>query len=154
MPEGKIVFSIGDISYVGEGDQNWVAEQLDKILEKAPELIKSTPKKRVSSSKSDTPTKDTSGEEAGSSIKPLPSFLRNKNADKSQPIKFLATAVWIHDSKSQRRIKTNDVTTALRNASQKKLSNSSECLSKNVKKGFIEKEGKDFYVTDEGRRSL
>ena len=153
MPEGKIEFSIGDITFVGEGEQNWVAEQLDKILEKAPQLTKSTPKKRASS-KNDAPGKESFGGETESSIKPLPSFLREKNAEKSQPVKFLATAIWIHDSKSQRRIKTNDVTTALRNASQKKLSNASECLSKNVKKGFIEKEGREFYVTEEGRRSL
>jgi hypothetical protein len=87
-------------------------------------------------------------------LQPLPSFLRENSADKSQPIKFLATAVWLHDSKSQRRIKTIDVTTALKNANQKKLANSSECLSKNVRKGFIEKDGKEFYVTEEGRRSL
>lgn len=122
-------------------------------MEKAPQLTKSQPKKRASS-KTDAPAKESLGEETASSVKPLPSFLREKNADKSQPIKFLSTAVWIHDSKSQRRIKTNDVTIALRNASQKKLANPSECLSKNVKKGFIEKEGRDFYVTDEGRRSL
>jgi hypothetical protein len=44
--EGKIEFSIGDISFVGEGDQEWVAEQLDKILEKAPHLTKIVPKKK------------------------------------------------------------------------------------------------------------
>ena len=45
MSEGKIEITIGDISFVGEGEQNWVAEQLDKILEKAPELTTSHLKK-------------------------------------------------------------------------------------------------------------
>lgn len=154
MTEGKIEFALGDISFTGEGEQDWVAEQLDKILEKIPELIKSLPKK-----KRPTPTKDASDHEpaaTGESLsqKTLSTFLKEKGAEKSQPIKFLVTAVWLHDTKDQRRLKTNDVTNALRNASQKRLSNPSECLSKNVKKGFIEKDGREFYVTEEGRTSL
>ena len=46
MSEARIEFSIGAISFVGEGDQDWVAAQLDKILDKAPDLVKLTPKKR------------------------------------------------------------------------------------------------------------
>jgi len=33
-------------TFIGEGEQNWVADQLDKILEKAPELTKTIPKRK------------------------------------------------------------------------------------------------------------
>ena len=38
MSEGKIEVTIGAISFSGEGDQGWLSQQLDKILEAAPQL--------------------------------------------------------------------------------------------------------------------
>jgi hypothetical protein len=47
-----------------------------------------------------------------------------------------------------------DITKALSDNQQGKLGNPGDCLNKNVKKGFCEKEGKEFYVTEEGFTSL
>lgn len=155
MTDGKIEISIGDISFVGEGEQNWVAEQLDKILENAPELIKVVPKKRKPQpdSASEHPS---DGEHAGDEAiaqKTLPSFLAEKNAKSNQVLKFLATAVWLH-AKGNRRLKTGDITSAISNANQTRFSNPSNCLSSNIKKGLIEKAGNEFFVTDDGKASL
>jgi hypothetical protein len=38
MTDGKIGFKIGEIEFTGEGAQEWLSQQLDKILDKAAEL--------------------------------------------------------------------------------------------------------------------
>jgi galactitol-specific phosphotransferase system IIC component len=40
MSESKIQVKVGIVEFSGEGDQVWLAAQLDKILEKIPELLK------------------------------------------------------------------------------------------------------------------
>ncbi len=153
MSEGKIEISIGDISFVGEGEQNWVAEQLDKILEKAPELTKTTPKRKKASQTDTVPEHPAEGDDAAIAQKTLPTFLGETNAKSNQVIKFLATAVWLH-AKGRRRLKTGDVNSALSTANQTRLANASTCLSSNIKKGFIERDGNEFFVTDDGKASL
>lgn len=38
MVDAKIQFKLGAIEFTGEGEKDWIAQQLDKILEKAPIL--------------------------------------------------------------------------------------------------------------------
>lgn len=40
MSESKIQVKVGIVEFSGEGDPEWLASQLDKILEKIPELLK------------------------------------------------------------------------------------------------------------------
>ena len=68
--------------------------------------------------------------------------------------KFLAAAIWVEAKSGKNRLKTADVSSALKNANQTKINNPSETLNQNVTKGFCEKEGKDFFVTQEGRDHL
>ncbi len=83
----------------------------------------------------------------------LAAFLKTANNTDSQVGKFLATAEWLH-LKGKASLKTSDVTGALESNRQNKLSNAAERLNQNIKKGFCEKTGKEFYVTDDGRREL
>lgn len=83
----------------------------------------------------------------------LAAFLREKSAKASQVKKFLATAVWLQN-KGSARLTTSQVAKALSTNNQGKLSNPSDCLAKNMSKGHCEKDGKEFFVTDEGRESL
>ena len=152
MPEAKIEFTIGDISFVGEGEQEWVAQQLDKILEKAPDLIKLKPEKHISHT-TKTEDHETTGDNGAIAKKTLPVFLNEKNATKNQLNKFLATAIWLH-AKGKKRLQTKDITSALREAQQSRLGNPSDCLNKNVAKGYIEKDGNKFFVTPEGKMAL
>jgi hypothetical protein len=40
MSDSKIQVKVGIVEFSGEGEQEWLAAQLDKILEKVPELLK------------------------------------------------------------------------------------------------------------------
>ena len=43
MTDAKIQIKLGQIDFSGEGQQEWVAKQLDKVIEKAKDLIALAP---------------------------------------------------------------------------------------------------------------
>jgi len=151
MSEAKIDIKIGQIQFSGEGDQDWVGKQLDKIIAQADKLIKLAPssEENVRGSGDHTPMV------ADVTIvkKTLPAFLGEKGATTNQNRRFLATAVWL-DAKGKKRLQTRDVAGALKSANQARLGNPADCLNRNVSKGYCEKDGNQFFVTDEGRKSL
>jgi hypothetical protein len=151
MSEAKIEIKIGQIQFSGEGDQDWLAKQFDKIIAQAEKLIHLAPQAEEYQGDrgEDTPMKP----DSGIAKKTLPAFLREKAATKNQVKKFLATAVWL-EAKGQKRVRTKDVASAIKGANQSQLGNPAECLRQNVNKGHCEKDGKQFYVTDEGKKSL
>jgi hypothetical protein len=153
MGEARIEFTIGAVSFVGEGEKDWVAAQLDKILEKAPDLVRLAPRRQPT--KIADQAQQHKPMQANSEIaqKTLPAFLKEKGATKNQIKKFLATAVLL-EAKGQSRVSTRDVTSALKASNQSRLANSSDCLNKNVTKGYCEKDGKQFFVTQDGKDSL
>ncbi len=150
MPNGKIELKLGSFSFSGEGDENWLAKQMDKVLEKLNQLHK------VAAVPTEGRDKNNQGDNNNDDIKnvTLASFLKSKNASSGNQIKkFLATATWLQLS-GAKRLSTGDVTKALSNNNQGKLTNPSDCLYQNVGKGFCVKDGNQFYVTDEGINSL
>ncbi len=149
MGTAKIEFKLGGIYFSGEGDEAWVASQLDKILDKAPELLGTAPPDDDPENK--LPREDNGGGDA--EVGSLAKYLQTKNAATNQMKRFLATAEWLN-LRGQSRPATSDVTKALKDNHQSKLSNPADCLNKNVKKGNCEKAGKQFFVTSEGRKSL
>ncbi|MDP2524344.1 hypothetical protein Q8W30_17405 [Neptunomonas phycophila] len=156
MSEAKIEIKIGEITFSGEGDPSWLSEQLDKIMDRAEDLIGLTPIATAAAPPQGNGLTHQAADLSGHNeiaAQTLPSWLKSKNADTVQNSKFLATAVWV-EAKGQTRLQTKDITSALSNANQKRLHNASECLNQNIKKGYCEKEGKQFYVTEEGKRSL
>jgi hypothetical protein len=151
MAEAKIEIKVGGLTFAGEGTEDWLGEQLDKLLDKAGELAASA-----------APLADTAQHEAAANgaspaqVKPsttLAAFLGAKAKSGSQNKRFLATAEWL-THKGQTKLTTGDITKALSDNHQTKLSNASECLNQNAKQGNCQKEGKQFYVTPEGRASL
>ena len=89
---------------------------------------------------------------------PLPLFLKSDKI-KSQADRFLATAVWLRDEKEQKSLKTSDVTRALKDSQERRLSNASECLNVNIGKGYCEIDSRKssertFYVTAQGREHI
>jgi len=151
MGESKIEIKIGQISFSGEGEQDWVAKQLDKILGQAEKLIHLAPE--PSQSAGAVANHKLMANASSIASKTLPAFLQEKNAARSQVQKFLATAVWLH-AKGQNRLQNSDVSKALKDANQTRLGNPADCLNQNVKKGYCEKDGKQFFVTTEGKDSL
>ena len=153
MTQSKLSISFGTLSFSGEGESEWLSEQLWKVVERAPSLAESlSAKGELDTNKAQLcgdRTAPTSGEKVS-----LVTFLRTKNASTNQIIKFLATAVWLHN-RGKARLTTGDITGALKDNQQNRLTNASECLNQNVGKGFCEKDGaKEFFVTEEGRLSL
>jgi hypothetical protein len=152
MADSKIEMKVGSIAFSGEGDGDWLSKQLDKVLAKIPELAAVAPADPGNDNAGTNPSAGAASHIRQSGT--LAAFLKTANANESQPRKFLATAVWLHDSEQKNRISTTDVTGALSQHNQGKLGNASDCLIKNAGKGFCVREGKQFYVTNEGRESL
>ena len=85
---------------------------------------------------------------------PLATFLNKVHGGTgNQTKRFLATAAWLR-SRGTTNLATGEVTKALRLNHQGKLTNPSQCLAENVSKGYAEKDGKGFYITPEGLKSL
>jgi hypothetical protein len=83
----------------------------------------------------------------------LASYLSAQQAGTNQVKRFLATADWLR-RKGASALSTAAVSKTLKENHQAKLGNPSDCLNQNVAKGFAEKDGKDFYITPEGLKSL
>jgi len=155
MADAKIEIKVGQIEFSGEGEQDWVAKQLDKILAKAEDLITLAAPPEQPDPQQPDPEQQHKPMAADSGIakKTLPSFLTEKQATSNQVQKFLVTAVWL-EAKAKTRISTSEVSKALKDSQQSRLSNPSKCLNRNVGKGFCEKDGKKFFVTQEGKASI
>jgi hypothetical protein len=150
MAEAKIEIKVGAFSFTGEGTEKWLSEELEKLLAKLPELVEIAPPESES-----TNTEAAAKAKKNGKLGTLPNFLKDKNATDNQVKKFLATAVWLHDTTGKDRLTTTEVKNALKNASQPKLTNPADCLNSNVGKGHCEKDGDSgFFVTDPGRTSL
>jgi len=153
MSEGRIEVKVGEVQFLGQGDQDWVNQQFEKFLAHVRELIQLARAIQPQEATDSAGSKLESAEEAIAG-RTLPSYLTSVNAMKIQVKKFLATAVWLEDVKGQKGIKTGDVTKALKESQLGRLGNPSDCLNKNVRNGWCEKDGEKFYVTKEGRKSL
>lgn len=156
MSEAKIEIQIGEVRFSGVGEQEWLTLQLDKILDKAKELVELVPQPAAAPNNiAQTPHKaaDFSNSSAVAN-QSLSSFLKSKNATTAQVDKFLATAIWVEAKENKNRLKTSDISRALSNASQTKLNNPALTLIQNVSKGYCEKDGKEFFVTQEGKDKM
>jgi hypothetical protein len=81
---------------------------------------------------------------------PLARFLVEKNADKNQVRKFMATAVFLSRNNNVTMLSTPMISKALKSYGIVKLQNASDCLNKNEKKGNCIKTGKEFTITEAG----
>jgi len=152
MGSGKIEFKLGGIDFCGEGEEKWVASQLDKVLDRASELLAIAPAPPAASNGGSNGEQDPPPAQGDANVS-LAKFLDQKNAAKKQVERFLATAEWL-SIRGTAKMSTGDVTKALKDNHQPRLANPSDCLSKNVSKGYCEKDGRKFFVTPEGRKSL
>ena len=162
MANSRIEIKIGSIEFIGEGEQEWVTEQLDKILEKAESLESKIKKATIMTEQKEviTPVIAEHPTDLFSAPKPkrvipenLSTFLRKKDAVDKQRRKFLGAAVWLQLN-GQQMIKTKEVTEALRAARQVKITNPSHQLNQNIAQGYCQKEGRGFYVTPQGVENI
>jgi hypothetical protein len=153
MADAKIDITVGTITFSAEGEQGWVSDQLDKLFKNAKNLSELPPPTPSEPKPADGGGHTPIPPDSNIAGKPLAMFLKEKNATSKQVLKFLATAIWL-ESKGRNRLSTSDVAQALRDANQSKLNNASDSLSQNIKKGFCEKDGGQFFVTTEGKGSM
>lgn len=147
MGDARIEVRVGSVSFLGEGSEPWVSGEFEKALQRIAELAKIAPALPAELSAQSQPASQ-------KTVGTLAAFLKAKNATSNQVKKFLSTAVWLHDRDRKDRLTTGDVTKALSDNQQSRLGNPSDCLNQNVGKGFCEKDGKGFYVTEEGRAEI
>jgi hypothetical protein len=143
----KLNVSVGDISFSGEGDQGWLAEQLDKVLKAAPQIAKARPVP------DDVVPKKGEEHRSGGFTTTLAAYIREKQGETNQVERFLITADWLRRTGSP-KLSTVGVSQALKDKHQKKLSNPADCLNSNVSKGYCEKADGGFYITPDGLKHL
>jgi hypothetical protein len=178
MSQSKIEFRLGAIHFIGEGDREWVTKQLDKIIQQAPSLLRVAggSEEAISSEWSQPETKGqnrsfqgtktvtsktkTSNDASGmasmkitGSANDLVSYIKSRNADANQRMKFLATAGWLL-SKGKKSFVTRDVTKAIKAAKLPQLINPSQYLGQNLKQGYFKKAGKEFVLSQKGTAAL
>lgn len=155
MSDSKLEFKIGSITFSGEGTGDWLSKQLDKVLAKIPELV-AVASSEILGNTGNVPTDKHEGDHANAHkvSETLAGFLKAASVGTNQNKKFLATAVWLHDTAKKNRLTTTEVIGALNTHSQGKLTNAALNLKRNIGKGFCVRDGKQFYVTSEGRESL
>jgi hypothetical protein len=150
MADAKIEIKVGAFSFTGEGTEKWLSGELEKLLAKIPELVEVAPAEPVGDG-----NQPAGGAKKKGKLGTLPNFLKEKSAVDNQVKKFLATAIYLHDTTGKHRLTTSEVRHALKSANQPKLTNPANCLNQNVSKGHTEKDGTSgFFVTDAGRTSL
>jgi hypothetical protein len=152
MTQAKVQFKIGMIEFSGEGEEAWVATQLDKLIEQAPALLKLAPPTASQNSATNNVNPQGGHADIGNDV-PLGTFLKSKNIGSNQVNRFLATAIWL-SVRGNKTPTATDVTKALSDNHQTKLTNTADCLNQNVAKGYCEKQGKQFYVTPDGFESM
>ena len=181
MSEAKIDFSFDNLHFSCEGDKNWVEIQLNQVLNRIQGLngakILAKPDKVNSqlsqpavgevsidgATEAEEKAKGKRGRKAkvviAEPIAEVPSgdqlyeFLKDKNADKNQVKKFLATAVYLH-SQGEEKFSTPRISKSLKASRIEKLLNASDCLNKNEKKGFCIKDDKEFILTEAGIHAI
>jgi len=154
--QGKVEIKIGNMSFTAEGDQEWLGEQLSKVLDAAP--VSPTPAQPTPASAQPTPGAPTveavAGEQRKTVNSSLASYLKSKGGETRQVQRFLATAAWLN-GREHKQLDTSAVAKALSDHHQKRLGNPADCLNQDVTKGFCEKR-KDggFFITPEGWKEL
>ena len=151
MANGKIEFALGSLTFSSEGEEKWVAAQLDKVLAAAPGL-QTAPTKAVATGGSAEHRAATSGS-SGSFTTPLGKYIKEKGGDTKQVERFLATSDWLR-RRGTGELTTASVTKALSSNHQKGLGNPADCLNKNISKGFCEKKDNGFFITPDGLAHL
>ncbi|MFH1560869.1 MAG: hypothetical protein ABID84_05630 [Chloroflexota bacterium] len=149
MTEAKIEVTLGAISFSGEGEQEWLGQQLDKILEAAPGLANI----QLEHVETPSPGAETVRQE-GEFKETLVSHIKAKGGERNQVKRFLATANWLK-LRGETQLTTAKVASALSENQQKRLANPADCLNKNVAKGYCEKtKDNGFFITPDGLKEL
>lgn len=146
MAESKIEVTVGAVRFSGEGDQAWLADQLDKVLKAAPEIA-------TSAASVGSPAGPVGAIAGGQLTTTLAAHIKKHGGEVNQVDRFLITADWLR-LRGAANLTTAAVAKALKANQQKRLANPSDCLNKNVTKGNCEKANGGFFITPDGLKKL
>lgn len=146
-----VELGFGRLSFSATGPPEWLERQLERVLQAVESTLTSDvlDDEEVPEVQVDVEVDDATDEFSTS----LASHIRAKGGESNQVQRFLATADWLR-RRGTESLSTSAVTTALRDGQQKRLSNPSDALNKNVSKGFCEKTAKGFFITPDGLKAL
>ena len=145
---GKIDVTVGAVSFSGEGEPEWLSQELERVLKAASDLPKVPPPMASTELASLTPAAA-----SGGSVGTVVSHIKTYGAESNQTKRFLATADWLR-LRGEALLTTAKVSKALSDNHQKRLGNPADCLNLNVRKGFCEKKGEGFFITPDGLKDL
>lgn len=149
--KGRVEIKVGNLSFMAEGEQEWLAEQLRKVMAAAaPAIASPSVGFGVDESSGGKITQSKPGSVAAVS---LAAYLRSAGGESKQVQRFLATAGWLH-RRGSKNLTTAMVSSALSENHQKRLGNPADCLNQNVSKGYCEKQKDGFFITSEGWKAL
>src|SRR5262245_25000208 len=129
MADAKIEVRVGEVSFVGEGEADWLSHQLDKILDAAPRLAHIVPATQTSNSRAVSERYPGAG--GGAFTDTLASYIKAKDAESNQVRRFLVVADWLR-RRGATELATAAVSKALKDNQQKRLGNPADCLNQNV----------------------
>lgn len=146
---------VGSAHFVFKGSEEWVDRKIDDVGGLAAG-IKEVGRLALAEAEmsGQVPTPSTINEPSvPKQVSSLATYLKEKDAQKNQTLRFLATSGWLMH-KGANRISTSEVARALKDNHQSRLGNPSDCLAKNISKGLCEKDGDGFFITPEGWAEL
>jgi hypothetical protein len=154
MSASKLKLQYSGFVFEAEGEPSWIESQLEKFNSRVDSLRATTTQPNGNANTQIAPaTVAVNPPPSGAPVGNLASFLIAKSATVNQVRKFLVTAEWLHQKGTQ-VITTTMVAKALSDYRQSRLGNPSDCLGKNIGKGYCEKTEGGFFVTPEGRASI
>jgi hypothetical protein len=153
MSQSKLQIAVGNVSFSGEGEQSWLAEQLEKVLRTAQHIGGTQRATADGDQQSTTESGETVASGGSSFTTTLAKYIVEKRGTDNQVDRFLITADWLR-LRGVKQLTTAAVSAALRNNHQKRLANAADCLNKNVSKGFCEKVNGGFFITPDGLKKI
>lgn len=148
MSDSKIQVKVGIVEFAGEGNQDWLAKQLDKILEKVPELLKI----EVASPSNFTQNIPTPRTQNGESISGLSVLnIAGKLNPKSGGDLAIVAAAYLHFILEKATFSRDDISTHMKNATgifkQTFIKNLTPTLSRLEKSGDLLKSGSNYSLS-------
>lgn len=151
MSTSKIEVTVGPVSFTGEGEQAWLAEQLEKVLRAAPQVLAAHQPNAAPAEPAGSAAATAAADAAFTTS--LSTYIKEKGGESSQVDRFLIAADWLR-RRGNTKLATAAVSKALTDNHQKRLANPADCLNQNVSKGYCEKSDGGFYITPEGLKKL
>lgn len=149
MNDSKIHIKVGGVEFAGEGNQDWLAVQLDKVLEKIPELLKI----EVKNYAVNDPIKNDQGNEfinkENSSLSVL--NIAGKLNSKSGTDLVIAASAYLHFTEGKLNFTRDDISSNMKRATgiykDSFLANLTKTLTRMEKNGSLLKNGNAYCLS-------